>query len=267
MATDNYWGKHHLKGRVRSVHSEVASLAYNAGQWQEENRRPLKTIVFNQDGYAVKELIYDLHGGVAQVGSTKYDAYGNETEVVFQNSSGGLLSSLVCQCDETGKLLECVSTHAYDSISRQKCKPLYDRAGKKIEEEWLSEDGRPSRKYVYRYRLTGQVVQRLLYKYAGDGSLEEKWSTIYDEKGNIVETACFDEQGHTIAGPTWYKYNDDGDEIEAATRGLRGDLYSIAWYSYDLDAQRNWIKRLEMFKTTKSGFETRVITYRTLEYY
>jgi hypothetical protein len=267
MATKNHWLRHHLRGRVRCIHSEVANLAYNGGQWREGRRRPLKTLTFNENGTATKELIYDLHGSVVRIGLKKYDACGNETEELFQNSSGRLLSSLVCQSDESGKLLACVSTHTYDSISRQKCKPLYDRAGNKIEEEWLSEDGTPSRKYVYRYRLTGEVVERLLYKYAGDGSIEEKWSTIYDEKGNVIETACFDDRGRTIAGPTWYKYNDDGDEIESATRGLRGDLYSIAWYSYDLDAQRNWIKRLEMFRTTRSGFETRVITYRTLEYY
>lgn len=267
MATENYWGKHHLKGRVRSAHSEVANLAYTAGEWQEENRRPLRTISFNENGNVTKELIYDLHGSVAQVGSKKYDAYGNETEVLFQNSTGGMLSSLVCRCDETGRHLECVSTQTYDSISRQSCIPVYDRAGKKIEEEWFSEDGTCSRKYVYRYRLTGEVVQQLLYKYAADGSLEEKWSTLYDEKGNVIETACFDEQGQTIAGPTWYKYNDCGDEIESATRGLRGNLYSIACYSYDLDAVRNWVKRLEVFRITSSGFETRVITYRRLDYY
>lgn len=267
MAMGNHWAQHHLRGRIRSVHSEVTNLSYNAGQWREERRRPLKTIIFNKHGYAIKELLYDIHGSVSQVGSNKYDAFGNKTEVVFQNPTGGLLSSLVCRCDGTGKLVECVSTQAHDLISTQRCRPLYDGAGKKTEEEWFSEDGTRSRKYLYRYRLTGEVVQELLYKYAGDGSIEEKWSTIYDEKGNVVETVCFDEQGHTIAGPTWYRYNADGDEIQSATRGLRGDLYSTACYSYDLDAQRNWIKRLEIFKIVGSSFEARVITYRKLKYY
>ncbi len=267
MTNWNQWGRRHLRGRVRSAHSEVANLSYNAGQWLEENRRPLKTLMFNEDGYVLKELLYDLHGSLSQVGFKKYDAYGNKTEMLFQDSRGGLLSSLVAECDPAGKLLESVSTQAHGSISRQRCKPVYDRTGKKVEEAWFYEDGMLSRKYLYRYRLTGEMVQQLRYKYAADGSIDEKWSTIYDEKGNVIETACFDEQGRTIAGPTWYKYNDDGDEIEAATRGLRGDLYSITCYSYDFDALRNWIKRLEIFKTTKSGFETRVITYRSLEYY
>lgn len=267
MTTRNHWGRHHLQGRIRSAHSEVANLSYNAGDWREETRRPLGTIMFNEEGYLTKELLYDPHGSLSQVGFKKYDAHGNKTEALFQNSRGRLLSSQVCECDETGKLLQIVSTQAHGSIIKQRCRPLYDLTGKKVEAAWFYEDGTLSRKYVYRYRLTGELVQQLRYKYAGDGSIDEKWSTIYNEKGHVLETACFDEQGRTIAGPTWYKYNDDGNEIEAATRGLRGDLYSITRYSYDFDDRRNWIKRLEIFKTTKSGFETRVITYRRLEYY
>lgn len=267
MTKVNHWGRHHLRGRVKSAHCEVANLSYTAGRWWEEKRRPLNTVMFNEDGYVIKELLYDPHGSLSQVGSKKYDAHGNTKEVLFQNARGGLLSSLVCECDEAGKLLQCVSTQAHGPITKQRCTPLYDQTGKKVEETWFSEDGACGRKYVYRYRLTGELVQKLLYKFAADGSIEEKWSTIYDEKGNVVETVCFDEQGRTIAGPTWYKYNDDGDEIEAATRGLSGDLYSMTCYSYDFDDQRNWIKRLEIFRTTKTGYKTRIITYRGLEYY
>jgi YD repeat-containing protein len=103
-------------------------------------------------------------------------------------------------------------------IIKQRCRPRYDRAGKKVEALWFFEDGTRSRKYVYRYRLTGELAQELLYKFADDDAIEEKWSTIYDENGNVVETACFDREGRTIAGPTWYKYDDYGNKVEAATR-------------------------------------------------
>jgi hypothetical protein len=55
----------------------------------------------------------------------------------------------------------------------------------------------------------------VLYKFADDGSIEERWNTVYDENGNAIETACFDPDGRTIAGPTWYKYDENGNEIEA----------------------------------------------------
>lgn len=267
MTNENDLRRHHLRGRVLYAHSVVADLSQKARLWVEEQRRPLNTVAFNEHGLVVKELLYNLDGAVSQIGSMKYDDNGNKRELLFRNPRGGLLNSLVCEYDEGGRLLECVSTMAHGLIIKQRCRPLYDPAGKKIEEVWLFEDGTPGRKYVYRYRLTGELAQKLLYKYDDDGTIEEKWSTLYDERGNVIEAVCFDAQGRTIAGPTWYRYNDDGDEIEATSCDLRGDVYSTTSYSYDVDAYGNWIKRLEVFKTAKSGFETRVITYRTLQYY
>jgi hypothetical protein len=267
MTNGNDWSKYHLRGRVLYAHSEVADLAHSARQWVEEARRPVKTIAFNEHGFVVKELIYNVDGEVSQIGSTRYDDNGNKKESIFKNSHGGLVNSLSCEYDRDGKLLECVSTQANGLIIKQRCMPVYNDAGIKVEEVWFYEDGTLNRKHVYRYRATGQLAQQVLYKFDDDGVLEEKWSTIYDESGNVIETSCFDRAGRTIAGPIRIKYSDEGDEIEAATLSLRGDLYSTTTFFYDFDAHRNWIKRLEVFKTNDSGFETRVVTYRTLEYY
>ena len=106
MATGTHWEKHHLRGRVRSSHCEVANLSYTAGRWFEENRRALNTVLFNEEGYVTRELLYDLSGGLSQVGSKKYDAQGNKRETLFQNSRGGLLSWLIYRCDEAGQLVE-----------------------------------------------------------------------------------------------------------------------------------------------------------------
>jgi hypothetical protein len=249
------------------AHSEVAEVSRNGKGWAEDDPRPLNTLAFNEYGYVVKELIYNLEGRVSQIGSTKYDANGNRKELLFQNSRGGLLSSLQCEYDTAGKLRECVSTQANGLISKQRCWPRYNDAGNKVEELWFSEDGILSRRYLYKFGPTGETAEQVLYRYAEDGSIDEKWSTIYDEEGNIVETSCFDQHGRIIGGPIRYKYNRDGDEIEAATVSLKGDVYSTTFYDYDFDAQRNWIKRLEVFRTSDNVFETRVVTYRTLEYY
>lgn len=267
MTKANDWAEHHLAGRVKYGHFEVADLMRSSGRWLEEQRRPLRTIAFNEHGYVIRELLYDLDGYLSQVGYTKYDDNGNRKELLFKNPQGGLVSSLVCEYDEAGRLLECVSTQAHGLIIKQRCRPLYDPAGNKIEEAWFFEDGTLSRKYVYQYYPTGQPAEQVLHAYADDGSLEEHWRSLYDERGNVAETTCFDEQARTIAGPTRYKYNEDGVEIEAATFNLRGELYSTTSYEYEFDAQRNWIRRLEVFKTMESRYEARVITYRTLKYY
>jgi len=267
MRNENHWCKHHLRGRVKCAYYEVADLSPVAGRWTEEGRRSLKTILFNDSGYITKELLYDPDGTLSQVGSTEYDPQGNKTRVLFQGPRGVVLSSRLYKYDETGRLLECVSTEARGPITTERCTPRYDQSGNRIEEVWCYDDGTPSRKYVYQYFPTGEIAKQVMYKYAGDGSIEEKWNSIYDESGNIVQTVCYDEQGRTIAGPTRYTYDDDGVEIEGATFSLKGDLYSTTSYFYDFNTQRDWIKRLEIFRTIESRFETRVATYRALEHY
>lgn len=267
MTKGNDWNKHKLRGRVKSLHSEVANRSESSGRRSEETRRPLSTTAFNENGCVVKELRYDLDGHLSEIGFTKYDANGNRIEVIFQNPRGGLLSSLVYEYDEAGELLGCVSTQAHGLIIKQRSRATYDQAGNKTGELWRYEDGTLSRKYVYKYGPSGQLAEQLLYTYDDDGSIEEKISSIYDQMGNVIESACFDKDDRPIEDRNEYKYNDDGEAIERATFDLKGDLYSTTSYSYDFDAQRNWIKRLEVFKIAKSGFETRIITYRTLKYY
>ena len=267
MTKGNDWNKHKLRGRVKFLHSEVANLSESSGRWNEETHRPLNTIAFNENGCVVKELQYDLDGHLSVIGFTKYDANGKKSEVTFQNPRGGLRSSLVYEYDEAGKLLGCVSTQADGLISKQRSRATYDQAGNKTDELWRYEDGTLSRRYVYKYGPDGELAELLLYTYDDDGSIEQKRSSIYDERENVIESACFNEDDRPIEERTEWKYNDDGEVIEVATFNLKGDLYSTTSYSYDVDAQRNWTKRLEIYKTAKSGFETRVITYRTLEYY
>jgi hypothetical protein len=267
MNKRNDWQKQNLKGRVKSIHSEVANVLESSRRWVEQARRPLNTIAFNENGCVVKDLRYDLDGHLSEVGSTKYDAQGQKKEVVFQNPRGGLLRSLVYKYDDAGKLLGCVSTQAHGLIIKQRSRMTYDHADNKTDELWREEDGTLSRRYVYEYGPSGQLEEQLLYKYDDDGSIEEKIRSIYDEKENVIQSACFDKDDRPIEDQTKWKYNDDGEAIERATLDLKGDLYSTTSYSYEFDAQRNWIKRLEVFKTAKSGFDTRVITYRTLEYY
>ena len=267
MRNGNHWCKHHLRGRVKCVYYEVADFSPDSGRWIEEQRRPLKTILFNENGYVTKELLYDVEGSLSQVGSTEYDARGNKTKVLFQNPRGAVLSSRLYEYDGAGRLLECLSTEARGPIIRERCTPLYDQSGNRVEELWRYEDGAPSRRYVYEYYPTGEIAKQVLYKYAADGAIDETWSSIYDEKGRIVQTVCCDAHGRTIAGPTRYTYDDNGVEIEGATFSLKGDLYSTTTYFYDFNTQRNWIKRLEIFRTIESRFETRIATYRALEYF
>ena len=193
MTKANDWNEHKLRGRVKTIHSEVANLSESAGRWSEETRRPLNTMAFNENGCVVKELRYGLDGNLSEIGFTKYDSSGNKTEVIFQNPRGGLRSSLVYEYDEAGKRLGCLSTQADGLIIKQRSRVTYDQSGNMTDELWRYEDGTLSRRYVCKYGPSGQLAEQLLYTYDDDGSIEQKRSSIYDDKENVVESACFNE--------------------------------------------------------------------------
>lgn len=267
MNERNDWAADNLRGRIKSIHIEVAKLLEVSGQWREEKRRPVSTMRFNENGVVVKELRHDLDGNLSEIGSTKVDVNGHKIETIFQNPRGGLLTSLTYEYDDDGKLLGSVLTQATGLIIKQRSRVSYDHAGNKTEELWRYEDGSLSRKYVYQYSPDGQIAKQLLYQYHDDGSIEEKTISIFDENGNVIQSACFDKNDRAIEGRNEYKYNDDEDPIETTSFEPNDDLYSTTSYSYDFGSQRNWTKRLEIFKTAKSGYETRSVTYRAFEYY
>lgn len=263
----NDWIKSNLLGKVKSVHVETATLANAGGRWIEESRVPITTTVYNEEGYIVKEILYASDGNVSRVGHTKYYSNGNRREVLFQNPNGGLLSLMACDFDDNGRETGCVYTSAHGLITKQKSVPFYDEAGNKSEESWFYEDGTLSRKYTYKYSQDGRLSEQLIFKYAEDGALEEKRISLCDEEGNVVETLCLDGEDQLLEGPTRYKYDEQGNEIEVAFYNSNGTLYSLTSYSYTFDSSRNWISRTEEYRTNVSGFETRSIAYRTLIYH
>lgn len=267
MTKPNDWDNGNLLGRVKTVHVEVATLSYKLEQWLEGSRVPIRTTTFNERGFITKELIYSADGNISQIGSTEYDLEGNKIEVIFRNRNGGLVSLLRCENDQSGRRIGSTLTSTPGLIIKQNCVPVYDHNGMKVEETWCYEDGTCGRKYTYRYDPGGQLQEEVLHKFADDGSLEEKQSSIYDEKGRIIETSCVDALGQPLGGRFRYKYDERGNESEVVSYNIDGSPYSVVTYSYNLDLSGNWVSKKELHKTTASGFETQTVTYRILEYY
>lgn len=222
---------------------------------------------YNRKGYLNKELFCGGDGSVSRVCFTKYDVNDNKTETIFQNPKGGLISSLICHYDDEGKEIGCIQTTAHGLITKQKTLPAYDRTGKKTEETWRYEDGSLNRKHTYKYHLNGMLSEQIIYKYTDDGSLDESCSSTYDENGRIIESTCLDANSRRIEGLTKYKYDERGNEIEAATFNTQGNPYSTTVYSYTFDSLGNWIRQTEESKIILSDFEIRSVTYRAVTYY
>ena len=84
--------------------------------------------------------------------------------------------------------------------------------------------------------------------------------TIYDDKGNQIEEANYDEDGKLTS--KWKsKFDDKGNEIEEADY-YNGKLYSKYKYKYHFDDNKNWIKKI-IVKDDKATF----IIEREIEYY
>ena len=128
----------------------------------------------------------------------------------------------------------------YDSRYANKYTFRYDDQKRLIEKSWLLSSGETTTRNVYKY--SGN--QRETLRYTRDGSLMQRLVETVDDKGNTIEETEFE----TLDGPSKDKYS----------------------YTYELDAQGNWTKRVEskwVTKDGKSSFVAKYVRYRTLTYY
>ena len=112
-----------------------------------------------------------------------------------------------------------------------------DAAGNRIEASTTAEDGTLVRKLIYSYDKAGNLTQ--VAQYSGDDKLAHKW--IYCATSDIKQHDEFSEAGALLSRET---------------------------YSYEYDAQKNWIKRVSSKPAAGSGrAEPFEVTYRTITYY
>lgn len=128
----------------------------------------------------------------------------------------------------------------YDPRYSWKIKYEFDSEGHRTEVAWLYSDGSPYLRYVD----TLQENRRERLVYSEDGSVNQKYRSTLDDKGNEVESVS-------------YKVNNDSMDFK--------------WnYTYLIfDSQGNWTKRLESLGDRDSNNKTKPvkITYRTITYY
>ena len=86
-------------------------------------------------------------------------------------------------------------------------------------------------KYIYNDQ--GKWIECVLYK--PDGNIDEKYISLYDKKGNVINKTSYDSEGHTIRNFTW---------------------------SYEYDSHGNWIK-----KTEGGDFDDPAMVVREIKYY
>lgn len=220
-----------LKGKVKTVFTETEDLS---GTWSVGGRKPSSMDYYNEQGNLTKRESYDYRGNPSDIRVYGYldgDRASHYKSIDYEYNPPPMMAP----APAPGK-----SKPKYDPRYSYKFKYKYDDSGRLIEEAWYGNSGELWLRYVYKYE--GKQKEQLVY--SKDGSLNQKYSSTLDDKGNEIEEIIYDTKDNSVR-----------------------EKYS---YSYEFDARGNWIKRTTSKWTTKDGksqFEPYSMTYRTITYY
>lgn len=287
-----------LKGKVKSVSQKVYKGSEKFGEVQKDSafcglfNAECNTTYYNEFGNKTK-VEYETFFFGKEVFT--YDA--NQFLVVMENfdQEGKLNQKIIYQNNKTGKPLENISYQGVDGILSFKEKMKYDAKNNVIEtckydangklktkEEckydekenliekritnsevgYIYEDGKIveeplSEKYTYLYDEKGNKIEENIYK--DNDILHEKYTFKYDNKGNEIEQQLFSNKKNIRATS---EYDSERNIIKKSYLNNFGDTLLVVTSSYTYDKYKNWTKHI-IYKNKK----IENIVEREIEYY
>lgn len=219
-----------LKGKVRTVFTESEDLS---GTWSVQERKPSSMEYYNEQGNLTKRESYDYKGNPSDITVYGY-LEGERVSLIARirheyNPPAGIIASAPG-----------AAKPKYDPRYSYRFKFKYDDGGRLLEKAWYMSSGEPWLRYVYNYK--GNQREELVY--SANGSLNQKYLSTLDGRGNEVEEVIYETKDDSIRS-----------------------RYS---YSYEFDAKGNWIKRVSSkwgTKDGKEGYQPYSVYYRTITYY
>jgi TonB family protein len=181
----------------------------------------------------------------------KYDEKGNLTaEVFYQNDR---VSNVHFYTPVSRGIREEV---AYDR------NPPPDRPPSPSQPNTVEE--RTAFKHTYKYDNNGNQVEEIVTTLEGSPVSKEEWK--YNAKGQHIEAQGFDEKGEkTFRGV--YAYDAKGMLSTSTLYDSQNKVVAKKTFTYELDAQGNWVKRITS-KTLDNGTAEPVeAIYRSITYY
>ena len=222
-----------LHGGVKTVFQEDEDLS---GTWSVQGRKPNSMEYYNQRGNLTKRESHDYKGNLSDI-------------TVYGYLDGARVSrrkSIEHEYNPPPMMMVSPPGEARpksDPRYSNKFTFQYDDQKRLIEKAWLMNNGQLSIRYVYKYS-GNPANQREDLVYTADGSLNQRYLSVLDDKGNEVEQTSFETRDGSVRG----KYK----------------------YVYEFDAKGNWIKRTTSRWTTKDGksyYAPAYVDYRTISYY
>lgn len=219
-----------LHGKVKTVFTESEDLS---GTWAVGTRKPNSMEYYDEGENLTKRESYDWKGNLSDI--TVY-GYLDGARVSDRNS-------ISHEYNPPPMMISSGPSEAkpkYDSRYSYKFAFKYDDKKRLIEKIWIGNDGKLWLRYVYKY--SGNQREELVY--SADGSLNQRYVSALDGKGNEIEETIFEVRDGTVRS----KHS----------------------YAYEFDAKGNWTKRTSSKWVTKDGrsyYEPENVYYRTITYY
>jgi len=220
-----------LQGTVKTVFEQEDDLS---GTSSVQDKKWKRMDYYNQRGNLTKAEFYDYKGNLSSI--TVY-GYIDGARVSISKSIEREYNPPALAAIGPAQV---AAEKKYDSRYSTKYAYRYDDQKRLVEKTWFMNDDEMSSRNVYKY--SGN--ERETVGYSRDGSVHQRYVTIFDAKGNEVERTDF-----------------------APKDGSVREKYS---YAYEFDAKGNWIKRVTSKRVTKDGkssFVPAYTTYRTITYY
>jgi hypothetical protein len=108
-----------------------------------------------------------------------------------------------------------------------------NKKGDRIEEIHYNPDGSLGEKFTFKYDDKGNQIEKSWYNSkCNNGSLYFKFTYKYDNKENQIEENCYYPDGN-LFDKWFYKYNDHGNMIEDSYHNPNGSLIYKDIYMYD----------------------------------
>jgi len=232
--------KSELMGPVKEVRSEVIILASDTGEQSREQKGFAEESIYDQDGFETLRLARAPDGSLLSRTTYKYDGRGNRSEEVLSDPAGGVREKKVFKTDERGNVAEWQSVRP---------------------------DGSTHSKSVYRYDEKGNSVEWVLMN--ARSAVADRWTYGYDGEGRVIEESRYYADG-TLDTKHVHELDDRGLRKESATYNGEGALVETQRYEYEFDLSGNWIKKITLKLSARSGKDQFVpvsMAHRTITYY
>ena len=219
-----------LHGPVKTVLEESQDLS---GTWSVQTRKRDSFVQYNEKGNRVRQESYDYKGNLHDI-----TVYG-----YIAGSRVSTSKSITREYNPPPMLgVAAPGTEAKKSDPRYQTKFefKYDEQKRLIEHRWFRSNGELVLRYVYNY--TGNQLEELVY--AENGSLNQRYVSTLDAKGNEIERTSFDTRDNRPGGTNSY--------------------------TYEFDSQGNWTKRTTSKQVAKDGrteMEPQYVDFRTITYW